>query len=287
MTGRPTRRFLLVAASLACLAATEPEADEKPAAVSVPAQAPMFAVFASGKVYTLTTMGPVLGAGGKRLAFGIGFLAPSSDAARVRPAAADLVSLADAEAVASGDESILLAAFSAYDPNSPVSHNTAYNFVFTRKAGKWKTEQRPASLPAVTEETRQLLGGWGGFRRDAAAEPIAAQSALEWLHLMDGGRVTDAFGETTRYPGAAWDESTLKAYWDHEFRPRGKVRARTVVWWLHRWIVEAKEQQPRKYLVVSFMTRVGEEQKAFAERVTLRRDDDGNFRVAAMWTPRP
>ena len=72
-----------------------------------------------------------------------------------------------------------------------------------------------------------------------------------------------------------------------EFRPRGPVRARTLAWWLHRWIPEAKDQPVREYLVVSFMTRVGEESDPFAERVTLRRDDDGTFRVAAVWTPRP
>jgi len=38
--------------------------------------------------------------------------------------------------------------------------------------------------------------------------------------------------------------------------------------------------------VVSFMTRMGDEAKSFAERVTLRRDDDGTFRVTGMWTPR-
>jgi hypothetical protein len=270
------RRTLVLAAALACLAADTP-----------PPPAPMFAVLASGKAYTLTNMGPVLGAGGKRLAFGIGFLAPSSDAAKVRAAAADLVTLVDAEAIEDGDEAILLAAYSAYDPLSAVSQNTAYNFVFSRKAGKWDTDQRPSSLPAVSEGTRNLLGGWRGFRRDAAAEPIAGRSALQWLQLMDGGRVTEAFSQTTKYPDAAWDESRLKAYWDHEFRPRGPVRARTLAWWLHRWVPEAKEQPPREYLVVSFMTRVGEEHEPFPERVTLRRDDDGTFRVAAVWTPRP
>lgn len=288
MTGSgPMRRILLVAVSLACFAATDRKTHEKPTAASVPPPAPMFAVLVSGKVYTLTNMSPVLGAGGKRLAFGIGFLAPSSDAATVRAAAVDLVSLVDAEAVADGDEAILLAAYSAYDPVSPASKNTAYNFFFTRKAGKWETEQRPASLPSVTRGTRQLLEGWRGFRRDAAAEATAARSAVEWLQLMDGGQVTEAFGRTTKYPDAAWDESRLKAYWDHEYRPRGPVRERTLVWWLHRWIPEAKEQPPHEYLVVSFMTRVGEEQEPFQERVTLRRDDDGEFRVAAVWTPRP
>jgi hypothetical protein len=281
------RRILLVALSLACLAATEQKTDEKPTVVSVPPPAPMFAVLPSGKAYTLTIMGPVRGPDGKRLAFGIGFIAPSSDGARVRAAAVELVNLVGAEAIEKGEEAILLAAYSSYDPTSLASRNTAYNFVFTRKSGKWETEQHPASLPSVTKGTRQLLEGWGGFRRDAAAEPIAAQSALRWLQLMDGGRVSEAFGETTKFPGAAWDESRLQAYWDHEFRPRGPVRERTLVWWLHRWIPEEKDQPPHEYLVVSYMTRVGEEQEPFPERVTLRRDDDGKLRVAGVWTPRP
>lgn len=276
-------RILLLAVSLACLATTEQKPDEKP--TPVPPPAPMFAVLASGKVYTLTNMGPVLGAEGKRLAFGIGFLAPSSDAAKVRAAAVDLVTLVDAEAVANGEEAILLAAYSDYDPLSP-GKSTGYNFVFTRKDGKWDTE-RLASLPALTEGTRKLLGGWRGFRRDAAAEPITARSALEWLKLMDGGKVTEAFAQTTRFPDAVWDERRLKEYWEHEFRPRGPVRARTLAWWLHRWITETKDQPPREYLVVSFTTRVGEEHEPFPERVTFRRDDDGKFRVAGMWTPRP
>lgn len=279
-------RILLLAASLACLATTEQEPDEKPAVASAPPPAPMFAVLASGKVYTLTNMGPVVGAEGKRLAFGIGFLAPSSDAAKVRAAAVDLVTLVDAEAVASGEEAILLAAYSAYDPVSPVGQNTGYSFVFTRKDRKWDTA-RPASIPALTDATRKLLGGWRGFHRDAAAEPIAARSALEWLKLMDAGKVTEAFAQTTKFPGAVWDERRLKEYWEHEFRPRGPVRTRTVAWWLHRWIPETKEQPLREYLIVSFTTRVGDEPEPFAERVTFRRDDDGKLRVAGMWTPRP
>jgi len=270
------RRILVLAVSLACLAAD-----------SAPPSTPMFAVLASGKAYTLTNMGPVVGADGKRLAFGMGFLAPSSDVAKVRAAAADLVSLVDAEAVANGEEAILVAAYSAYDPTSAAGKSTGYNFVFTRKPGKWDTQQRPASLPAVTEGTRQLLGGWRGFRRDAAAEPIAARASLAWLQLMDAGRVAEAFGLTTKYPDAAWDESHLKEYWDHEFRSRGPVRARTLAWWLHRWIAETQKKPPREYLVVSFMTRVGEEHEPFPERVTLRRDEDGTFRVAGVWTPRP
>jgi hypothetical protein len=233
-----------------------------------------FLTIRSGHSYTLLAMGPVRQRG-RAWAWEVPFLSLSSDPAFIRASADELFEMARQDAENAGLGSILMCAVLSYDPVARTG--THHCLVFERGPVGWKMLANSMEIPSASPALTNLIDGWGTFTRDRRREEAGAKAANDWLRLLDNARFDDVWKQASPLfrAGTSREEWNLLA---PRLAERGRIQTRTELFRLYTGY--ARELPPATYLVMRFATRLMPSGLSIVERLQLRLEEDGRWRIS-------
>jgi Protein of unknown function (DUF4019) len=219
-------------------------------------------------------MGPVVGSEGKPIGWLVPFLSPSANPERIRAAAVELLEMAHADAEAVGLTAVIVSAVLSFDANTGMASN--FGIVFEKTPHGWELVHPVENVPPASPDISKLLEGWGGFTRNRKREEFGAKVAAQWLRLLDVGKANEAWKQTSPLLKALVSEGKWKSAVS-DWVALGQVVSRVESFRLYTGF--AQNLPPATYLVVSFQTRRVNPENTRREKIELRWEDDGSWKV--------
>jgi len=171
-----------------------------------------YLVTPDGQMFRMRSIGPVFGAGQKRLGTKVSYAGEHSDLATIRAEAETLARALGPELAVAGEKALMVETTLGYDPGKTFSSSTSYVTTFERTGAGWV---RNAGVNDSAEKSS--IGGGSTkvaedqrFPFDRQAMLAARRFVLDWVRLLDEDHDKEArlaLAEKTRDEvdqGARW-----------------------------------------------------------------------------------
>src|SRR5262249_13838460 len=153
-----------------------------------------YLVTPEGQMFRMRSIGPVFGAGQKRLGTKASYAGEHSDFVTIRAEAETLARALGPELAVAGGKTLMIETPVGYDPGQVFTKSTNYVTNFERTGAEWvRSAGDDSSEKASLTEGKTKVAEDVRFPFDRQSMLAAKKAALEWLGILDDGRDKDAF----------------------------------------------------------------------------------------------